>query len=202
MIFRRSIPPRRYRDYTRYRSLLRRDFRNSCAYCLVHEGYLGGEAGCTIDHRRPQHGPHAFPELTNEYTNLYWTYRECNDNKSDTWPNAEEEANGIGFLDPCVPEGDHDLHWHSLPDGTLEVITPVGEYTIEQLMLWRDQLIYHRARLYRWQQERDALVELLVRKRMPDEMRRQVEERLEELNEYLEPPVFDRPHQTIRAART
>lgn len=61
------------------------------------------------------------------------------------------------------------------------------------MKLWRDQLMYHRMRVYRWQQERDELAELLARKRMSPEMRTHLEARLVELNEYLEPPVFDRP---------
>jgi hypothetical protein len=195
MIFHRSVPPRRYRDYTRYRLLLRRDFQYRCAYCLTHERYLGGEAGCTIDHHRPQQGPYARPDLESDYTNLYWTCRECNDNKADTWPSSAEEARGMQFLDPCTPEGDHDLHWHTNPDGSVEAITLIGEYTIEHLKLWRDQLTYHRARVYQWQQERDELVELLARKRMSPERRVRLEARLVALNEYLEPPVFDRPRQ-------
>jgi hypothetical protein len=108
MIFTRSVPPRRYRNYRRYRSLLRIDFRHRCAYCLTHEHYLGGEAGCTIDHHRPRSGPYARPDLESEYSNLYWSCRECNDSKSDTWPSIEDDAIRLKFLDPCTPEGDHD----------------------------------------------------------------------------------------------
>lgn len=193
MIFIRSIPPRRYRDYTRYRSLLRRDFQYRCAYCLTHERYLGGEAGCAIDHHRPQQGPYARPDLVSEYRNLYWTCRECNDNKSDTWPGPEEAARGMEFLDPCIPGGDHNLHWRTISNGSVEPLTPVGEYTIENLMLWRDQLRYHRARLHRWQRDRDELVGLLARKKMSPEVRARLEARILDLNEYLEPLVFDRP---------
>ena len=52
MIFRRQ-PVRLYRDYTEYRPFLRQDFHYRCAYCLTHEYFVGGEAGCTIDHHRP-----------------------------------------------------------------------------------------------------------------------------------------------------
>lgn len=61
---------------------------------------------------------------------------------------------------------------------------------------WRDQLQYHRARLYRWQQERNVLVELLARKRMSPAMRARLETSLQELSEQLEPPVFNRPRQS------
>jgi hypothetical protein len=193
MVFSRSVPQRRFRDYTRYRPQLRRDFRYRCAYCLTHERYLGGEAGYTIDHHRPQRGPYARPDLSSQYANLYWTCRECNDNKSDTWPSPEEQSVGLRFLDPCVPEDDHDLHVGMLPDGSVESLTPAGEYTIEHLMLWRDQLQYHRIRLHTWQQERDELVELLARKKMPPDVRARLEAVIVGLSEYLEPPMFDRP---------
>ena len=196
MIFTRCIPPRRWRDYTRYRSHLRRDFLHRCAYCLSHERFLGGEAGCAIDHHRPVRGPFARPDLLADYANLYWACRECNDRKSDTWPNPVDYERGLRFIDPCAPEGDHDVHWRTLHDGSLEALTLTGEYTIEILQLWRDQLQYHRTRLYRWQQERDALVQLLARKRMSPAMRARLESHLLELSELVEPPVFDRPRQT------
>jgi hypothetical protein len=193
MIFIRSEPARRYGRHTAYRAQLRRDFRFRCAYCLTHERYLGGPAGCTIDHFRPVSGPHGRPDLVTEYANLYWTCRECNDNKSDTWPTSEQVELGLHFIDPCSPDGDHDLHWQAYADGSIEPLTPAGEFTIEHLMLWRDQLAYHRRRLYRWQCELDLLADLLARKRIPETDRVRLEARIVELGEYLDPPVFDRP---------
>lgn len=111
MIFTRSVPPAVFADYTRYRRLLRFDFHYRCAYCLTHEFFLGGEAGCEIDHYRPQRGAYARPDLVNVYENLYWSCRECNQNKGDTWPTPEEVAAGHRFLDPCAAHDDHNLHW-------------------------------------------------------------------------------------------
>ena len=125
MIFTRSLPPKTYRDYNAYRPFLRLDFRFRCAYCLRHEFFLGGEAGCCIDHHRPLRGPYARPDLATDYTNLYWCCRECNENKADTWPSPEEAARGWRLLDPCQPEDDHDLHLRVLTDGSLEALTPI-----------------------------------------------------------------------------
>lgn len=193
MIFTRSVPPTLYADYSRYRSLLRQDFRYRCAYCLMNEFYLGGEAGCEIDHHRPQHGPAARPDLVNVYENLYWCCRECNQNKGDTWPSPQEWSEGRRFLDPCRPEDDHDLHWRAFSDGTVEPITPPGAYTVENLMLWRDFLVFHRARCFRWQQESIQLRELLATRAVSPEQRNRIEQRMTELAEFLEPPVFHRP---------
>jgi hypothetical protein len=184
---------RSYADYTRYRPFLRQDFRYRCAYCLTHEFYLGGEAGCTIDHYRPQSGPFARPDLISVYENLYWCCHECNQNKGATWPTSEELLAGRRFLDPCRSEDDHDLHWTVVSDGTLSPRTPAGTYTIEQLLLWRDQLVYLRKVQQEWQQERDSLLELREQYVLPPESLRRLESRLAELRQLLEPPVFHRP---------
>jgi 5-methylcytosine-specific restriction endonuclease McrA len=127
VLFHRTVPSVLYADYTRFRPLLRQDFRFRCAYCLTHEFYVGGEAGCEIDHHRPQNGPFARPDLVNVYENLFWCCRECNQNKGDAWPTPDEYAAGRRFLDLCRPEDDHDLHWQTHPDGVLEALSPTGE---------------------------------------------------------------------------
>jgi hypothetical protein len=193
MIFIRSLRTRTYLNYTKYRPFLRQDFRFRCAYCLIHEFYLGGEAGCEIDHHRPQNGQWARPDLISVYENLYWCCRECNQNKGDTWPSPEEYATDQRFLDPCRPEDDHEAHWETDQNGVVSATTPVGEYTIERLMLWRDRLVFLRRRLGVWQGERDALHQLLESREGTDAERRELEQRLSEMMEFLEPPTFTRP---------
>jgi hypothetical protein len=193
MIFPRSVPERLYRDYTDYRPLLRWDFRYRCAYCLTHEYFLGGEAGCCIDHYRPVHGPFARPDLVADYNNLYWCCRECNENKGDTWPSPEDYALGLRFLDPCRPEDDHDLHWRVLPTGVLEPNTPVGIYTIRRLKLWRPILQHYRAKTLLLQEEIRLLESHLRAKRLSAAQRSLLERRLDDIREWLAPPAFDRP---------
>lgn len=193
MIFHRSIPERVYLDYTAYRALLRRDFQYRCAYCLMQEFYLGGEAGCCIDHHHPIKGLYGRPDLINVYVNLFWVCRECNDIKADKWPSPADYAAGIRFLDPCNPEDDHDLHCQILSDGKLLPLTPAGHYTIRKLKLWRGFLQHHRAKRYRMQEEAQMLEGLLTGKRLTEAHRRLIETHLNEVREWLEPPVFDRP---------
>ncbi len=50
-------------------------------FSLTHEYFLGGEAGCCIDHHRPVHGPFARLNLFTDYNNLYWCCRGCNENR-------------------------------------------------------------------------------------------------------------------------
>jgi hypothetical protein len=193
MFFTRSVPPKTFADYTQYRPLLRQDFRYRCAYCLRHEYFLGGEAGCCIDHHRPVHGKYARPDLIADYGNLYWCCRECNENKGDAWPDLEAYARGWRFLDPCLPEDDHDLHLRTLPDGSVETLTPPGKYTCDTLKLWRDQLKHFRAEMLRCQTEAVQIRDLLRSKSIPAERRVLLEALLTEIVRWLEPPVFDRP---------
>ena len=193
MIFLRSTPDHQYRNYIDYRLLLRRDFQNRCAYCLVHEYFLGGEAGCCIDHHRPIRGVYARPDLVSDYNNLYWSCRECNENKGSMWPNPEDYAAGLRFIDPCNPIDDHDLHLRILPSGAIEPLSLTGSYTIRHLKLWRPLLQHHRARSLRLGAEAAAIERSLGTKNLDPEHRTTLEHRLAEMKQWLEPQVFDRP---------
>jgi hypothetical protein len=192
MIFRRSQPPQ-YRDYHSYKQILREDFQFRCAYCLTHEFFLGGEAGCVIDHHRPIRGKYGRPDLASVYTNLYLGCDECNEDKSDTWPSEEEYARGERFIDPCEEWGDHDLHWQIETDGTLTPLTPEGRYTNDVLMLWRDSLVDRRAQQFRDQEEFRALQAELDTANLPDNIKTILQARLTDIVKRLEPPVFHRP---------
>lgn len=193
MIFFRSQPPKKYADYRLYRPLLRSDFHYRCAYCLRHEFFLGGEAGCCIDHHRPVHGLFSHPDLRNEYNNLYWCCRECNEYKGENWPDAGAIHRGFRFLDPCNSEDDHDLHLRVQVDGSFEILTNAGKYTCDTLRLWRAQLQHHRAEMLRCQDEVQHLRILLMQKSIQKDQRKLLDTMLIELLKWLEPPVFDRP---------
>jgi hypothetical protein len=198
MIFQRSIPTKTYADYTLYRPLLRRDFQYRCAYCLRHEYFLGGEAGCCIDHRQPVKGPYARPDLIAAYSNLYWCCRECNENKGDTWPSAELTERGFRLLDSCRPEDDCDLHLHVRQDGSMEILTNAGRYTHDTLRLWRANLVHYRAEMLRCQEEVHQIRVLLAQKTVKEDQRELLTALLTELLKWLEPPVFNRPHGAIK----
>ncbi len=195
MIFTRSIPKRRYRNYSLYRSLLRTDFQHRCAYCLVHEYHNGSDANFSIDHHRPRNGMYARRDLENEYANLYWCCNECNQNKGDQWTSPQEETLGFGWLDPCESWGDHDLHWQINSDGEIAWLTSVGEYTVKKLMLHeREWLKDYWREIAKRQNLREMLMASLETREIPSMERTLIEQRLQELNRYLEPPVFHRPY--------
>lgn len=189
MIFPRSVPRRKYRAYESYREQLRRDFRYRCAYCLTLEGHNGGAANYCIDHFRPRGGSFGHPDLTNEYANLYWCCRECNEIKGDAWPDQELQAQGFRFLDPCRPEDDHDLHWRVHPDGFLEPFTPPGGFTIEYLRLNRPTLVYRRQQIMAFWQAAEE-IELSLRQPLSPTERKILEDHLRDLRIWLEPPIF------------
>ncbi|HLK60176.1 MAG TPA: HNH endonuclease [Chthonomonadaceae bacterium] len=189
----RSIPESEYRDHRQYRDLLRQDFQFRCAYCLTQEFFLGGEAGCEIDHHHPLHGPHGRPDLEAIYSNLYWSCAECNSNKGDTWPDEEEYEQGHRFIDPCEAWGDHDNHWRFHPDGRLEALTPEGRYTERNLMLWREFLVDRRRQMFQDQEDAVTIRTMLGRKRLSTHRRAELERHLADILRRLEPPLFDRP---------
>ena len=141
MIFPRTIPAHTSKDYNEYKENLRRDFTNRCAYCLRHEHHFGGEANGQIDHFFPEAEFKALGQLEYSYTysNLFWSCAECNQAKSYSWPDATEASLGLGFVDSTKENTDD--HWEVSPTGELTALTPVGEYTIDIVLLWRLDLV-------------------------------------------------------------
>jgi len=192
VIFVRSSLPQ-FRHYSEYREYLRVDFQNRCAYCLVYEGHKGGEANFEIDHHRPKGGKYARPDLEHKYINLYWVCRVCNSRKSESWSSTEEKAQGYHLIDPCEAWGDHDLHWRILPNGEIEWLPPIGEYTIKMLMFDTDKwLKHHWQNLFRWQQQKERLELMLTQKSLSPE-RNEIEQVIESLEELLTPLILDKP---------
>ena len=123
-------------SYRLFRPYLRRDFRQCCAYCLLHEFWAGGESNFEIDHFRPVS---KFPELKREYSNLCYACHVCNFYKWDHWPSSDLEAQGIGFVDLCTSE--FDQHYLLQSDGFLEPLTLAANYTLTLLHLNSSHLI-------------------------------------------------------------
>lgn len=135
-IFKRRPNPPIYADYRAYKPLLRQDFTNLCAYCLLHEGDegAGGFHAFQIDHFRPvEH----FPNLKVVYSNLYYCCRWCNRAKWDTWPSPEEQARHFRFVDPCLEDFYKDHARLDASTGKLEALSPPGDYTIREIRLNR-----------------------------------------------------------------
>ena len=137
--FVRSNPPDVKGGYRAFRPFVRADFNRQCAYCLMSEILVGGEKCFELDHFRPKS---RFPHLLNDFLNLYYSCRPCNNMKSNYWPPEELEARGIRLVDLCAEE--FATHFSVEPTGKWVGITDAGSYTIDLLRLNRDNLVFLR----------------------------------------------------------
>ena len=141
---RRSPAPNVKGGYRSFRPFVREDFLRQCAFCLFSELLVGGEEGFELDHFRPRH---LFPELLNDFYNLYYSCHPCNHIKRDSWPPPALEEQGICFVDFCKEE--FGAHFSVEADGRLNALTHPGNYTIDKLNLNRQHLVTLRGLLGR-----------------------------------------------------
>lgn len=130
--------------YRNFRPHVRKDFRESCAYCLLHEDHAAGVENFELDHFRPRK---YFRNQVDDFYNLYYSCHPCNHVKHQHWPSAELEVRGIGFVDLC--KENFEDHFRELPDGRWEPLTPSADYTIKVIRLNRPHLVRIRLRLKR-----------------------------------------------------
>lgn len=127
---RRVVPTRT--KYSEYRSDLELDFNGACGYC--DDNNLRVDSVCFhIDHFAPKS---LFPLLQNEYTNLVYSCRFCNQCKSSHWigNDATIPHDGQkGFIDPCSNEYDQNLERDSY--GRIRGKTELGRYIVRRLNL-------------------------------------------------------------------
>jgi len=141
---RRNPPPRFSGDYRRYRPYVRADFRECCAYCLLHEMLAAGGDNFELDHFKPRSDPR-FAGLAADYYNIYYACHVCNHYKGATWPSEELIASGYRFVDFCS-----DLfseHFAEEITGHWTPLSQAGEYTAARLRLNRQHLVEVRALL-------------------------------------------------------
>ena len=141
---RRAPAPHVRGGYRSFRPFVREDFLRQCAFCLFSELLAGGEDGFELDHFRPKH---LFPELLNDFYNLYYSCHPCNHIKHDSWPPPALEEQGICFVDLCKEE--FGSHFSVEADGRLNALTKPGDYTIDKLNLNRQHLVTLRGLLER-----------------------------------------------------
>ena len=139
--FHRKRKPPDGKDPRWYKDCLRIDFQCRCAYCLIHEKDYQGHLSFQVDHFKPQS---KFLQLERVYSNLYYSCQVCNGpgHKGDSWPEPEEQAMGMRFVDPCLEDWETHIVFHR--DGSVVHATAAGRYSIDTLGLARPQLIAHR----------------------------------------------------------
>jgi len=133
---RRELPPSPVKHYSEYRSLVRDDFQECCAYCLLHEDWAAGQENFELDHFRPSF---LFPSLEKDFYNLYYACHPCNRLKGRAWPEPSLEAEGYVFLNFCAEA--FSSHFSEDADGSWKPLSRRAEYTLERLRLNRKHLV-------------------------------------------------------------
>lgn len=130
-IFSHRVPTPSENNYQKYRPYIREDFRECCAYCLMHERFARGERNFELDHFKPKS---KFEKLIKEYTNIYYSCHVCNSSsrKWNHWPSEELQSKGYRFVDSCKETfSEHFID----ENGYWKPISTAGEYTAEIIRL-------------------------------------------------------------------
>ncbi len=131
----RRLNPKKYRSYKSYKPYLRDEFDRKCVYCRLPDG-LGGTFG--VDHYKPTA---KFPELTTNYSNLFYACGNCNSRKTDYWPSKVEGERGIFIPNPCH----HVMASHLWFEGfEVQPRDAAGQHTEQLLQLNDDELVLFR----------------------------------------------------------
>ncbi len=134
--FRKTTPFRRCdapegKKYQTYKPLLREDFHQRCGYCGDHDFF--SDTFYEIDHFVPKK---IAEERENDYSNLVYSCRSCNNSKRAKWPtgNANIPNNGKeGWIDPC--DSKYANQFERLSDGSVKSKTELGLWMWKALTL-------------------------------------------------------------------
>ena len=134
--FRQITPTRRDnapagKKYQEYKPLLREDFHQRCGYCGDHDFFR--ETFYEIDHFVPKT---LASERENDYSNLVYSCRTCNNSKRAKWPTddvTKPNDGKNGWIDPC--ETDYAVQFDRLSDGSIKSKTELGAWMWNALTL-------------------------------------------------------------------
>lgn len=131
---RTDVPTRS--DYRKYREELRADFDCHCGYCGDRD--WPRKEHFEIDHFVPKEQLKIIRE--NDYSNLVYACRSCNNAKRAKWPTKDERQpnNGkCGWIDPC--DNLYDEQFERTETGAITPKTELGDWMYENLKLWKKQ---------------------------------------------------------------
>ena len=126
---RTDVPTRT--DYRKYREELRADFDCHCGYCGDRD--WPRKEHFEIDHFVPQK---LDVNRKNDYTNLVYSCRSCNNSKRAKWPTGDirKPNNGKeGWIDPC--DATYSEQFERIVDGSVRSKTVLGQWMWEALTL-------------------------------------------------------------------
>ena len=133
----RKIKPTRRNDapegkkYHAYKALLREDFHQRCGYCGDHDFF--SDTFYEIDHFVPKS---LAPDMENDYSNLVYSCRSCNNSKRAKWPTGDAQKSydgNKGWIDPCNPS--YSNQFERIADGSIKPMTALGYWMWSALTL-------------------------------------------------------------------
>lgn len=134
--FRKITPIRRMdapkgKRFKEYKPLLQMDFHCRCGYCGDHEFFRN--SFYEIDHFVPRN---VAKDKENDYMNLVYSCRLCNNSKRSKWPTGDPNLpnNGKeGWIDPC--DAEFAMQFERISDGSVRSKTILGKWMWETLSL-------------------------------------------------------------------
>ena len=125
--FRKISPQRRSNpsiqsNYRKYKLELREDFHQRCGYCGDHDFFR--QTYYEIDHFVPKS---IDKKHINDYSNLVYSCRSCNNAKRDRWPTSNSNISNDkqkGWIDPC--DSLFSNQFERMEDGSIRAITELG----------------------------------------------------------------------------
>lgn len=123
----RQPNPGPFRQYQTYKKYLRKEFGATCVYCRMPDRF-SEKNSFAVEHYKPKS---RFPELENDYANLFYSCQSCNTYKSNFWPSKNQLDVGEFIPNPC----DHVMHDHLETDrkGVINARSKTGQWTLELL---------------------------------------------------------------------
>lgn len=140
-IFRSHTPKRqsitaKVNHYREHRDHLKVDYKNRCGYCNSIDTWRF--VWFEIDHFVPQ--KYLIKIADNEYSNLVYACRSCNNAKRAHWPTKDEfihNQNDEGFIDPC--DDNYNSQFSRLDNGRIKAETKLGTWMYCKLKLYKPQ---------------------------------------------------------------
>lgn len=133
-------------SYHDWKEHLLTEGKYQCVYCAININSFGGIRNFHVEHYKPK-AKDKFPELINEYSNLFVACSICNCFKSDDWPNEPSTLlDNHAFPDPSKIDYSSFLEHNS--NAVVESKNITGKYIIQKLFLNRPQLILERRSYY------------------------------------------------------
>lgn len=127
------------KDYRKYRPQLVADFGHRCGYCSDLDTIR--KENFEIDHFVPKEKMVTLKD--NDYCNLVYACRSCNNAKRAKWPSGDENISFVGdtgWIDPCSDE--YEKQFERTDTGIIVPKTKLGEWMYENLKLGKTQHEY------------------------------------------------------------